>query len=786
MIGVVPARPDLDLERHTLLDTLVALGGAFAAAGGVVMLVGWSLDASRPKFWDLNAAALCAVAAGGAVVLATQRSFVRSAAASRVLALVTTLVAGLALATVTPSRPQLSASLSFLNLGLAVFCSTITRATWQRLALWGAAIAIGLSLVSLTGYLYGARELFEIGSLTSVSLLTAIAIHVLGWAVVARAISRGAAPLVLQAGPGGRILRTLVPVAMVVPVGLGYAALRFQRSTLLSTEFGQAAVAVGTVLVLLFFVVRTARQVEASAVALTASESRYRTAFEQGSIGVIELDADTMTILKANAAFEHILDRPSSQILGRHPADFMHPDDQPADADVAAAARAGRPFERQTRYLRPDGSIVHVLFSGAPVETPQGPLHTLTTVSDITPIWAAERDRATLIERERDARHEVSRVSRAKDEFIANLSHELRSPLNSVYGWAQLLERPLGPSEHQEAVEAIERGVQAQVRLVEDLSDMSSIASGQLHLDKRLVDATAIVEGAVNTLRPDLLAKQLDLRLDLGSGVEYVFGDPSRLQQIVRNLLSNAIKFTPHGGRIAVTLMATGQVVDISVRDTGRGLQPDELRRIFTPFHRANGATSRRQGGPGLGLAIVKYLVEQHGGLVSAQSPGPGLGSTFVVRLPIAASGAGDAPTGWRSMPVTTPVDVALGRVRVLIVDDDPDTVGFMKRLLTSHGAIVEEAHSGREALNALERTRPDVLLCDVEMPEMDGFEVVRRIRDRQLGVRICAVTAFARAEGRLHALEAGYDDHLSKPVDAQVLLETVRTLAQAAPSNHG
>ncbi len=404
-------------------------------------------------------------------------------------------------------------------------------------------------------------------------------------------------------------------------------------------------------------------------------------------------------------------------------------------------------------------------------------------------IWErkkAEQERDALLERERTARQAAESNDRMKDEFLATLSHELRTPLSAIVGWVTLLqEEALSPSV-AEGVEVIGRNARVQTKLVEDLLDMSRIISGKIRLDVQWVDLAEVIQAAAESIQPAADAKLIRLSLLLGNHHTRIRGDPGRLQQIVWNLLSNSVKFTPKGGRIWVELLLFGSRVEISVKDTGEGISPEFLPRLFGRFRQGDSSTTRHHGGLGIGLSIAKQLVELHGGSIAAKSDGPGRGATFTVHLPVAViqepepmtyDGLAEAlPPGKNQCPVR------LQGLAVMVVDDDHDSRHLLKKLLENCDARVRTASSAQEALLALSEEIPDVLVSDIGMPELDGYDLIRSIRLRKEteggGVPAIALTAFARTEDRMRAMLAGYDMHLTKPVQPNELVVAVASLA--------
>jgi signal transduction histidine kinase len=397
----------------------------------------------------------------------------------------------------------------------------------------------------------------------------------------------------------------------------------------------------------------------------------------------------------------------------------------------------------------------------------------------------AEAEREALLAREKVLRAEAEELSRLKDEFLATMSHELRTPLNAIFGWITLLRtRRLDEATQERALETIERNARAQKRLIEDLLDVSRIVTGKVALELVTVDPRRVVEAALETMHPAAQAKGLKIipLLDVGAGT--VRGDFARLQQVVCNLLSNAIKFTDQGGQIEVCLARRNGEVEISVSDSGQGIKPEFLPLVFDRFRQEDGSISRRHGGLGLGLAIVRHLVELHAGSVDAQSAGEGKGARFVVRLPVRESNL--LPQRVAEAPAGGLVSAAmLMGVRLLVVDDDPGARELISGMLEGFGAQVSTAESGQVALSMLFSQRPDVLIADLGMPDMDGYALIQQVRSLEPDfgglTPAVAVTAYASPQDRLRALQAGYQNHVAKPVEAEELAIVIASLAGRA-----
>jgi signal transduction histidine kinase/CheY-like chemotaxis protein len=381
--------------------------------------------------------------------------------------------------------------------------------------------------------------------------------------------------------------------------------------------------------------------------------------------------------------------------------------------------------------------------------------------------------------------HESQQANRLKDEFLATLSHELRTPLNAVLGWTQLLlTRQLGPSEADRALWTIRRNAEAQARLIGDILDVSRIITGKLRLNVSPVDLPAVIEAAVESIKPAAEARQIHLTVDDGLSQHFaMLGDPDRLQQVVWNLLSNAVKFTPPGGRVDLVVRSDGESVDLAVRDTGAGIRPEFLPSLFERFRQADSSTTRIHGGLGLGLAIVRHLVELHGGTVRGESAGEGQGAAFTVSLPLhlpVAWGPPEATSVERSQQAR-PRLRALAGISILVVDDDGDSRRLARKVLEAGGAKVRDATSVNEALAAVERDWPAVLVADIGLPGRDGYDLIRQIRaleaERGHHTPVAALTAYAADNDRRRALSAGFDVYLSKPVDPEVLVSAVARL---------
>jgi PAS domain S-box-containing protein len=524
--------------------------------------------------------------------------------------------------------------------------------------------------------------------------------------------------------------------------------------------------------------------------ALSASENRYRTLFESIEDGfcIVEVLLDDQgapadyRFVETNPAFSAATGLVGA--VGHTALDLVPGLDRWWVQTYGRVALTGEPtrFENHSEAMGRWFDVYAFRFGAA--ERRQVAIF----FKNVTDRKAAELERVRLLDRERLARADAERASRLKDEFLATISHELRTPLNSILGWAQIITR--GEADQAtlaQGLGAIERNALAQARLIDDLLDMSRIASGLIHLDVQGVDLRLVMTAAIDAARPAAASKDLRLELHVDDEIGMVHGDATRLPQVAWNLLSNAIKFTSRGGMVRVSLTAAeDDHVRLTVADTGQGIAAEFLPHVFERFRQADASSTRAHGGLGLGLAIVKQIVELHGGRVSAHSDGPGLGSRFVVDLPRVAPAheAGER----RTVPppnadsAALPVDVDLSNLTVLAVDDEPDALDVIRRVLEDRQARVLTATSAQEALRVFVEARPHVLVADIGMPHVDGYELIRQVRalvaQGGSAVPAAALTALARSEDRTRALLAGYQTHLAKPVRPVELIATVASLA--------
>jgi PAS domain S-box-containing protein len=486
-----------------------------------------------------------------------------------------------------------------------------------------------------------------------------------------------------------------------------------------------------------------------------------------------------------NAAAERMFGYTASEMVGQSIRRIIPDDRQREEDEVLSRIRRGERVDHyETIRRRKDGTFLPVSLTVSPIRGENGKVMGASKIArDISERERAEQERQRLLTVAREA-------SRLKDEFLATLSHELRTPLNAIGGYVRMMQSNLLTGEKRSrAMETVARNVASLTQIVEDVLDVSRIISGKFRLDVQPVDLPALVQNAVETVRPAADAKGVRLVTIVDPRASPVSGDPERLQQILWNVLSNAVKFTDRHGRVQVRVEQVDSHVEITVSDTGAGIPADFLPHVFDRFRQADAGINRSRGGLGLGLAITRHLVELQGGRISAASDGEGKGATFRIELPLRSATATPSiedhehPRAARAEPrIVVP---QLHGIRILVVDDDRDALALVQEILETTGATVETASSTQHALEVLERMTPDVLLADLGMPQLSGFDLIDRVRrSERPAVReipAAALTAYARSEDRTKALRAGFQLHLAKPVDPGELMAAMAALAKRA-----
>lgn len=524
------------------------------------------------------------------------------------------------------------------------------------------------------------------------------------------------------------------------------------------------------------------------------AEQRYRLVVREVKDYAIIMTDDRGKVVMWNPGAEMILGWTEREMLGQSLSRIYTVEDQVAGVEEQerdTARIAGRAADDRWQ-CRKDGTR---FFASGVTSLLRGESENVVgfvkILRDVSERHQAEEERARLLASEQQSRRQAEVASRAKDDFLATLSHELRTPMNAVLGWASLLSSGNATSEDiKTGLEIIERNATAQAQLIEDILDISRIVSGKIRLEMATVDLRHAVTGAVEAMRLAATAKGLELQLHDLSEV-CVLGDASRLQQVVWNLISNAVKFTPRGGTVAVSISnsPTG-AAQVTVTDNGIGISRDFIPFVFERFRQADSSTRRQHGGLGLGLAIVRHLVELHGGSVEAASPGTGLGATFTVTLPTITPSSQSISTSelCTTTPETSPEEndeppIKLDGIKVLVVEDEADARSFMVRVLDKAGARVRVAGSAAHGFELFIEDAPDVLISDIAMPGQDGYSLIRRIRNYEIQAGIkptpaAAMTAYARVADRTRAEEAGFNLHVPKPLQARTLLSAVAELS--------
>jgi len=447
---------------------------------------------------------------------------------------------------------------------------------------------------------------------------------------------------------------------------------------------------------------------------------------------------------------------------------------EPMRAAWREAVRAGAPMEREVRLRRNDGTWRWHLCRVVPERDRAG--HVTGFICTATDIEANRR----LLASEKEARSQAEVANRTKDEFLATVSHELRTPLNAILGWTRMLRTgAVAAPQLQRVLETIERNARVQTQLVDDILDVSRIIAGKMRVSPRRMDLHAVARAAMDAVRPAVDLKGVHLVADFQESTNDFCGDPDRMQQVIWNLLSNAVKFTPREGKVSIRVSRAGSMIEIGVTDTGMGIAPAFLPHVFDRFWQADSSITRAQGGLGLGLAIVRHLVDAHGGTVNAHSDGEGKGATFTVRLPMRA-----VATSPDIQPRQAEAEPAprLDGVDVLVVDDEADARDLVSAVLVRLGARVRLASSVAEAVAHVQEKRPDVLISDIGLPREDGYALIKQLREIDRSVPVAALTAYAGPDDHQRALEAGFQAHVTKPIDPADLARLVESLAHHPP----
>jgi PAS domain S-box-containing protein len=513
---------------------------------------------------------------------------------------------------------------------------------------------------------------------------------------------------------------------------------------------------------------------------LRRSEESLRAIYDQAHSGIALVD-DKGRFSEANPAMLRMLGRTRDDVIGSTVSSLAPPEWRAqVERDFAASQAAWR---GELPLLHADGHLVHIEWSLSPQV---GPDRRIATAMDVSDRFELEERRHDLLEREQVARAQAERHSRTKDDFVAVLSHELRTPLNAIIGWVHILKRRGSTPEGLKGLDAIERNVKTQARIISDILDVSRINSGKLQLERQWIDPAELIVSSIGSLQSAIDERRIVVQAQVQGAAEPAWLDAARYQQVFWNLMTNAIKFSAEGGVIQVSLERRGDRLRLGVRDFGAGIKPDFIPHLFDRFSQSDAPGNRRHGGLGLGLSIVKHLVDLHGGEVGAESEGPGRGTLMWVDLPVEAEvsdGPASMPGALEALHDEESDDTrqSLRGVEVLLVEDDAEAGEMMTIVLGDRGAHVRLARDVDEALAMVAQQRPRLLVSDVGLPGRDGYELARTLRAQEAGAAprlpMVALTAFARPEDQRKALDAGFDLHLAKPLKPHQLLLAIADL---------
>jgi PAS domain S-box-containing protein len=926
----------LSMQPHPLSQNLptslrspvVALG-VYLSVVGVLVLAGWLLRIQRLTDWTNEGismfpnTAVCAVLMGICVIAAIWGSSGINRFIVRISALAVATIGGLTFfehlsgldlhidtlittptfgyrAAMSPMRMGPPASLSYLMLGMAMWLVTGGAAA-RKVASIIAIVTSFIALLSLTGYFFGADQLFGVARYTGIAFATTTVIMAASCAAMLLTSEFGIVAVLRHNDAGGALARRLFLPLIVLPLLLGWARRQGEQFEYYNTEFGAALQTIVEIACFIALLVWTARSIRLYQNA--AQNAQWRLAAIVGSSSDAIISKSLHGVIESwNAGAERLFGYKASEAVGKHISLIIPPDRICEEDEIIQRIRRGELIDHfETVRLRKDGSAREISLTISPIRNAQGEVigaskisrditdrkqaeaarraseERLRAVVEATPecvtivrpdgsleymnraglelieaesiedvrdtcvfdliadhhrdewierhrrVCAGERvdwefelidrngtrrwmethavpiqlehsgigqmavtreissrkefeqEREELLKSERAARSEAERASQLKDDFLATLSHELRTPLNAVLGWSQILRRTSQPEDLEQGLEVIERNARLQAQLIDDLLDMSRIMSGKVVLEVQPTELVIVVSAALDSVRPAATAKDIRVRTFFDPDGGLVLGDATRLQQVVWNLLTNAIKFTPQGGHVDIIVRQIDSQIELTVRDTGIGIDPEFLPSIFERFRQMDSSTTRRFGGLGLGLSIVKHLVELHGGAIRAESAGTGKGAAFVVALPMAPKSRTDKLEELSRHFNSEVTSQKLAGLRVLVVDDELDARNLVQRMLSDYGAKVTLASSAAEGLEKLRADGPSIILSDIGMPDMDGYQFIRRVRElppHEGGeTPAVALTAFARLEDRHRAMAAGFQDHICKPIRPQELI---------------
>ena len=730
-----------------------------------------------------------------------------------------------------PGRMGVASSLNFSLLGPALLLLDARSQRWFRVSNISVLLVMGITLLVFLYYFYGIDPNAAIEFYFTIALHTVVAFLALGAAILLARPERGVIATFLGSSLGAVVARRMWPALLMVIV-LGWIRTSFFNPSVYSSGF-TTAIFVSANLSLFAGLMwwtavalnRTDRERRLADLALRNSEARLTVLVRVSELIRTLQDPYELSYAVAETVGRHLNVRRClfNETDVERDLEIVHQDYCDGVESVAGEHRISEyssvtshdmqlgntviNYDSKTdprtaadyhRAYEPNGERAYVAFpllregrwvaslwasDDQPREWTREEVSLLQTVGERT--WTAieklraETERERLLRSEQEARDAAERANQLKDEFLATLSHELRNPLNVILGYSELLLRMPDIQQSPRLVQmgdALRRNAQSQSQLINDLLDLSRLQRGKVSLNQETVSLAAIIDNAVETVRSDAATKGVTIHLHSSDQLLLVDGDRLRLQQIAWNLLNNAVKFTPAGGRIEISLGSDSDSAVLVVSDTGQGIDPSFLPHVFEMFRQADGSNRRRHGGLGIGLALVRQLVQLHGGTISAQSDGPGKGARFTVGLPLLRETASPVVAS----PGTLELDV-LSQTNFLILDDSEDTIRMLQELLKTGGANVMTASNGAEALRLARENEFDVILSDISMPEMDGFEFLQRLRkiDGRQDVPVIAITGFGRNDDIARVRAAGFYSHLIKPLNLQALTEVLQQHAK-------
>jgi PAS domain S-box-containing protein len=773
-----------------LAHWIVVVLGSYVLAGGALSFLGWVLDLPRLADWDADGisiqpnAAIAATLAGAALLLLARARRVIAA----VLGACVFLIGAATIAeyltgvdfgidallmfdrpwgrkgTLVPGRMGPPGSVSWTLVGLALMAAA--SASRRPMAPALGLVVLALSALSLIGYVFGADLLYSLPRLTVIAVQTASFLFAVGLALIAVVPEHNPMRTLVEDSGAGLLAREALPLIVTLPVLLGLMRVKGQTAGFYDTAMGSALMALIWIVVIgvvlwrgVVLVGARERAAVAASAAQSLAEARLRMALDASDTIAWHWDLRTRTMTQSDNATA-VLGLPSHLEESMLWSVIYADDVQHVRAAVERAIAERSEYTVDVRIVRPDTSEIRWMQYRGKVEADADglPVRIAGTAFDITARKAMEES--------------LRAADRRKDEFVATLAHELRNPLAPVAVALELMRRAEGDvARVRKARETMQRQVDHMVRLIDDLLDVSRMTRDRLELRRERVTLDVVVRDAVDASRPMIDRAGHALTVSLPPEPVHLHGDPTRLTQVFANLLNNACKYTAPHGDIALTARSDNEHVEVTVSDNGIGIDPAFLPRVFDMFSQADSSVERRSGGLGIGLTLVKRLVEMHGGSVVVHSDGPGSGSVFVVRLPVetAASAASDQPE-----PVVHRDTHAQTTRRILIVDDNRDSTEMLAAMFSLAGHHTETAHDGDEALAKSEEHRPDLILLDIGLPGMSGYDVCRAIRQQPWGpgVVIVALTGWGQEEDRRRSKEAGFDAHLVKPVPRESLLK--------------